>query len=179
MNAEYAVGNLRIHFESRARRRWFVALCYAVFIASDFVWCFLNPKMNPSANPREATAGWIIAGCMFLSVVVLLVLRDVGGDLRARGDERETLRRQYSISRAYPYIGFGVMASLISGSFGLPTVNVTPGLREFLVQLAFILSMATFFLYGTLPQAILLWTEPDMDKNPDAATQWQRRRNLL
>ena len=164
MNTEFAIGNIRIHFESRARRRRFVALCYAVFAGSDLVWCLLNPKMNPAATPKEAAGAWIVAGGMFLCVVLLLVLTDIGGDLRARGDERETLRRQYSISRAYPCIGFGIIASTIAGSFGLPTANVTPALRDFLVQLAFILSMATFFLYATLPQAVLLWTEPDMEE---------------
>ncbi len=164
MKTELAVGNFRIHFESRSRRRLFVALCYSVFALSDLVWCFLNPKMNPSAGPQEATGAWAIAGCMFFSLVLIMVLTGLSGDLRARGDERERHRREHSISRAYPFVGFGIMASLFAGSFGVPTAGpISLPLREFLVQLTFILLMATLFLYVTLPQAVLLWTEPDME----------------
>ncbi|HEV2135470.1 MAG TPA: hypothetical protein VGR47_14650 [Terracidiphilus sp.] len=164
MKTELAFGSFRIHFESRSRRRWFVALCYAVFALSDLVWCFLNPKMNPGAGTEEATGAWIVAGCIFFSLVLMLVLTGLSGDLRSRGDERETHRRQHSISRAYPFIGFGIMISGFASSFGIPTAGpLSPALREFLVQLTFILLMATFFLYVTLPQAILLWTEPDLE----------------
>ena len=164
MKTELAVGNFRIHFEFRSHRRWFVALCYTLFAVSDLVWCFLNPKMNPSASSKEAAGAWIVAGCMFLSVVLVVVLTGLSGDIRARGDERETHRREHSISRAYPLIGFSVMASAFASSFGIPTAGPLPlAAREFLVQLTFVLSMATFFLYVTLPQAILLWTEPDLD----------------
>jgi hypothetical protein len=165
MNTEYAVGNLRIRFESQSRRRWFVGLCYSVFSVTSLIWCFLNPKMNPGAGPEEAIGAWIIAGCMFFSLVLVMVLTGLSGDLRAHGDERETRRREHSISRAYPLIGFGIMASVFASSFGMPTAgHVPPAVRDFLVQLTFILSMATLFVYVTLPQAILLWTEPDMDK---------------
>ncbi|HUY95115.1 MAG TPA: hypothetical protein VMU71_07440 [Terracidiphilus sp.] len=163
MNTAFAVGPIRIHFESRARRRRFVALCYAVFAMTDLVWCFLNPKMNPAATPTEAAGAWIVAGCMFLCVLLWMVLSGLSGDIRARGDERENHRRRDSISRAYPALGFAVMACTFSASFAIPTANVTPALREFLMQLTFILLMVSFFLYATLPQAILLWTEPDME----------------
>jgi len=36
-------------------------------------------------------------------------------------------------------------------------------LRGYLMQLPFVLLLTTALLYGTLPSAILLWTEPDMD----------------
>ncbi|HEV2325284.1 MAG TPA: hypothetical protein VGS10_15130 [Terracidiphilus sp.] len=166
MKTEYVVGNFRIHFESRSRRRLFVALCYAAFAASDLLWCFLNPKMNPAAGPEGAIGAWIIAGCMFFSLALVVVLTGLSGDLRARGDERETHRREHSISRGYPYVGFGIMAALFAGSFGVTNPATSPmpqALRDFLVQLTFILLMATLFLYVTLPQAILLWTEPDLD----------------
>jgi hypothetical protein len=164
MKTELALGNFRIHFESRSRRRWFVALCYAVFALSDLFWCFLNPKMNPSAGPEGATGAWIVAGCMILSLVLVLVMGGFSADQRGHGDERERHRREHSISRAYPFIGFGIMASLFAGSFDIPTAGpVSLSAHEFLVQLTYILLMATFFLYVTLPQAILLWTEPNMD----------------
>jgi hypothetical protein len=39
------------------------------------------------------------------------------------------------------------------------------------LQLPHFLLVATGILYVTLPQAILLWTEPDMDVNPETAMQ--------
>jgi hypothetical protein len=168
MNTEYAVGNMRIRFESRARRRWFVALCYAVFAVSDLVWCFLNPKMNPSANPKEATGAWIIATCMILSVALVIVFTGIAGDMRARGDERETHRREHAYFRAYFILGNFLVGALFAGYFRGPN-PITPlvplVLREVLVQLPPLLLGAAGILYITLPQAILLWSEPDMDAN--------------
>lgn len=168
MNTEYAVGNMRIRFESRARRRWFVALCYAVFAVSDLVWCFLNPKMNPSANPKEATGAWIIAGCMILSVALVIVFTGIAGDMRARGDERETHRREHAYFRAYFILGNFLVAALFAGYFrgSNPITPLVPlVLREVLIQLPPLLLGAAGILYVTLPQAILLWSEPDMDVN--------------
>jgi hypothetical protein len=39
-------------------------------------------------------------------------------------------------------------------------------LRGCLMQLPSIILWATGILYFTLPQAILLWTEPDMEQEP-------------
>ncbi len=36
-------------------------------------------------------------------------------------------------------------------------------MRAFLIHLPQMLIVATFILYLTLPQAILLWTEPDLE----------------
>lgn len=166
MRTEYAVGNLRIHFESRVRRRWFVGLCYAVFVVSEFVWCFLNPKMNPGANTQQAGA-WIIAGCMFLSVALVIVFTGISGDMRASGDEREMHRRDHAHFRAYWLLRYGLVAVLFAGYFANPN-PITPllplALRAFLTKLPLILFVTTGILYITLPQAILLWTEPDMEE---------------
>ncbi len=167
MNTEYAVGNIRIHFESRGRRRWFVALCYAVFAVSDLVWCFLSPKMNPSANLKEATGAWIIAGCMILGAALVIVFTGIAGDMRSRGDERETHRREHAYFKAYFVLGNFLVSALIASYFRGPN-PVSPllpqTLQEFLAQLPLMLLGAAGILYITLPQAILLWTEPDMEK---------------
>jgi len=166
MNTEYAVGNIRIHFESRARRRWFVALCYVVFVVSDLVWCFLNPKLNPGANPKEAPGAWIIVGCMALSVALVIVFTGIAGNMRGRADERETHRREHAYFKAYFVLGNFLLGALFAGYFRGPN-PITPllplVLREFLVQLPFMLLGAAGIAYVTLPQAILLWTEPDME----------------
>lgn len=41
------------------------------------------------------------------------------------------------------------------------------GLVGYLMQLPFVLLLTTGLLYGTLPSAILLWTEPDMDPDQE------------
>jgi hypothetical protein len=42
-------------------------------------------------------------------------------------------------------------------------VPANPALRAFFDQLPYELLVAAAILYYTLPQAILLWTEPDME----------------
>jgi len=166
MNTEYVVGNIRIHFEARARRRWFVALCYAVFVVSDLVWCFLNPKMNPGVDPKAAMSAWIIAACMLVSVMLVIVFTGIAGDMRARGDERETHRREHAYFKAYFVLGNFLVGALIAGYFRGPnpfTPLMPLAVRALLVQLPLVLLMAAGILYMTLPQAILLWTEPDME----------------
>ena len=169
MNTEYAVGNIRIRFESRARRRWFVALVYTV-LAVFFLGVLL-------LNKEEAAGAWIRVGCGILFVGLFVVFTWIAGDMRRRGDEREMRRRDHAHFMAYrvfayPLVG-SVLIALFAGYFGGPNLIMTLAplaLRGFLMQLPNVLVMATVLLYATLPQAILLWTEPDMDVAPEAAT---------
>ena len=169
MNTEYAVGNIRIRFESRARRRWFVALVYTV-LAVFFLAVLL-------LNKEEAAGAWVRVGCGILFVGLFIVFTWIGGDMRRRGDEREMRRRDHAhfmAYRAFAYLLAGcVLIALFAGYFGGPNLIMTLAplaLRGFLMQLPNVLVLAPFLLYATLPQAILLWTEPDMDVNPEAAT---------
>jgi len=170
MNTEYAVGNIRIHFESRVRRRWLVALCYAVFAVSDVAWSFLNPQLkHPNLNP------WVMVGCIVVGVLLWIVFTGVAGNMRARGDERETYRREHAYFRAYFVLGI-----FLSGAFSAcflfrgsnPITSDLPlAVRGFLVQLPFLLLGAAGIVYLSLPQAIFMWTEPDMEANPEPATR--------
>lgn len=168
MNTEYAVGSLRIHFESRARRRWFVALCFVVFAIFDLALNLLGTKLNQgiNLNLKDATGAWIICTSGVLFVALFIVLTWLAGDMRARGDERETHRRDRAHYVAYYSLGYGLIAALFAAYFRGPN-PITPLLpltqREFLMQLPYIILVATGILYITLPQAILLWTEPDME----------------
>jgi hypothetical protein len=163
MNTEYAVGNIRLHFEPRARRRWFVALCYAVFAVSDVAWCLLNLKLShPSFNP------WIMVGCIVVGVLLWIVFTGVAGNMRARGDERETHRREHAYFRAYFVLGIFLSSAFLAEFLFRgpnPIRSLSPlVLRGFLLQLPFLLLGAAGIVYLTLPQAILLWTEPDMEE---------------
>jgi hypothetical protein len=160
MNTECVAGNIRIHFESRARRRWFVAFFYAVLAVFDFV--------GYSNSAKSTVSPWISIGCMILFAVLFIVFTGVGGDVRARGDERETHRREHAHFKAYYFPLYVLVGALLIGSFTTPnpiTPVVPMALRGFFVKLPYFLSMTAFLLYITLPRAILLWTEPDIEIN--------------
>jgi hypothetical protein len=75
-------------------------------------------------------------------------------------------RREHAHFRAYYVLGYGILAALIASFFADPN-PITPlmplAMRTFLIKLPQMLLMDTIFIYITLPQAILLWTEPDME----------------
>jgi hypothetical protein len=166
MNTEYAIGKIRIPFASQARRRWFVGLFYAAEAVVCIAWC--------SINPREAAGAWILCGCMILLVGMLILFTGITGDMRSRGDERETHRRDHAHYLAYRALAYVVLGAFLAGSFRGPntlrTLNAAAQ-RVGMVQWPQVLLMAVFLLYISLPQAILLWTEPDMDVNPEAGAQ--------
>lgn len=161
MKTEYTVGNLRIGFESRARRRWFVVLAYAVLAAFDVVWGIFQ-----SHGVLSGHEGWIISWGLILAVALLLVFSWLTGDMRVRGDERETHRREHAYSSAYPVLGYFLIGALFAGYFSGPN-PITPlmplAMRPLLTQLPYMLLGAAGIVYVTLPQAILLWSEPDME----------------
>ncbi|HEY6491002.1 MAG TPA: hypothetical protein VIY99_17890 [Terracidiphilus sp.] len=157
MNTEYSIGRLRIRFESRARRRWFVAFFYAVLA--------LSVLAGFSVSAKNTTGQSGVSGGLFLFVVLWIVFTWVAGDMRARGDERETHRRDHAHFRAYQFFSFVLMGMLLVRSFSVPNPVAPPlplALRGILAQ-PNALAVSAFLLYITLPQAILLWTEPDMD----------------
>lgn len=160
MKTEYAVGNIRIHFELRARRRGFIALFYAAVAVILLAWC--------SFNPKEITGAWLLSGCMILGTALMIVFSWIAGDVRAEGDEREMHRREQAHLKAYALFGKLVVAALIADAYFRGQNPITPflpvALRGNMVPWSSALFMATGILYITLPQAILLWSEPDMEE---------------
>jgi hypothetical protein len=92
-------------------------------------------------------------------------------DMRRRGDERETHRREHAYARAYyPLGGFLTAGFLAWGLFQGPNpiTSLLPiGVQAFVTQLPLILLTAAGMVYITLPRAILLWTEPDVEGEGD------------
>jgi hypothetical protein len=163
MKSEYALGNMRIHFESRARRRWFVAFFYTVLAVFDLA--------GFSVSAKNAASAWISAGCMILFVALCLVFTWLAGDMRARGDEREMYRRDHAHFRAYRFFLYVLMGAIFFAPIREPNPLASPvplALRGILVQPNF-LAVSALLLYMTLPQAILLWTEPDMEPEIELA----------
>lgn len=160
MNTEYAVGNFRIRFESQARRRWFVALFYTAVTVICLAWCSLNPK--------QIAGAWILSGCLVVITVLAIVFSWITGSMQAPGDEREMHRREHAQFRAYAVFGKLVVAVLIADVYFRGRNPVTPllpgALRGGMVDWPSALFMASGLLYLSLPQAMLPWTEPDMEE---------------
>lgn len=169
MNTEYLLGNTRIGFEARARRRGLVVLFYALLAGLDLV------AVNHRILPPSYLGASILSGLAILVVGLLLVVMWLGGPWHMRDDEREIHRREHAIAKAYRTLGvftMGVFAAVL----GIPGPNpiaplLAPSFRAFLVQLPLFLLFAMVFLYVSLPPAILLWTEPDMESDPELVSR--------
>ena len=164
MNTEYAVGNIRIRFESRARRRWLVALFYATVAAFGFA--------PFSAHPNALTL-WIVSGLSAPFAILFIVFAWIAGDPRIRGDERETHRRDHAHYVAYRMLLYCFLAVFFCYFVAIPIARSFLGSNASVLFLRVVLSgslrqhflfIAILFLFGSLPQAVLLWTEPDMEQ---------------
>jgi hypothetical protein len=159
MKTELIVGKLSIHFESQARRRLFVTLLYIAVAVICLAWC--------SFNPKETIGAWILSGGMILGTALAIVFTSIAEDPRARSDEREMHRSEHAHFQAHSLFAKIVMAAILADIFfkghNPITPLVSPALRGGMVQWPQALLMAIGLLYISVPRAILLWTEPDMD----------------
>ena len=166
MNPDYVVGNFRIRFASQKRRRRFVVLVYSAFGLLDLTG-FLDSK-------QDSLRAWTVAGSMIVVVALVVIFTGVVGDMRFAGDERENYRRDHAHYLAYYRLGSGLVATLICSSIvhspGI-TVHFSAAVRGYLEHLPIVMLVGTGILYMTLPQAILLWTEPDMEERPELAVR--------
>jgi hypothetical protein len=79
-----------------------------------------------------------------------------------RNDERELHRRDRAHYQAYQAVGIGVVVMLLLAFWGLgPRQFVIPA--RVLQNVLFFVALITCVMYMTLPAAIILWNEPDMD----------------
>jgi hypothetical protein len=158
VKSEYAVGNIRLHFESRVSRRCLVVVFYALLAAFDFA--------GFSASAKDAAGGWIVAGCLMLVTGLAIIFTWIAGDMRARGDEREMHRRDHAHYVAYRFLFYCVIGTFFASYFTGPnpvTPHLPASLQGLLMQVPHFLIVGTVVLYFSLPQAFLLWTEPDME----------------
>jgi hypothetical protein len=147
-----------INIASQSRRRWLVAAIYAGFAALVVSWFTFYGRSLIGLLIFLTFAGL----CRFLggrSYRDGLLPSFVGGD------ERELNRRNRAHYLAYSYLDFAFLPALTAAMFKANPNNVpaNPALRAFFDQLPYELLVAAAILYYTLPQAILLWTEPDME----------------
>lgn len=152
MKTQLVVLGKHLSVASRSRRRWFVALIYAAFAAIIVAWSTTNPKKG--------------ALCLFVGVVFVGMFIGIAGSRNDPADERENRRREHAYFVAYGKLGGALIVALFANFFRGPnpiTPLVGPVLRGVLMQLPAMLLMAAGAMYMTLPQAILMWTEPDID----------------
>jgi hypothetical protein len=147
VNTDYAIGNFRIHFESRARRRWLVALFY-VAVAGLYCGGLL-------VHASVATVTWIEGVCAALFLALIIIFTWIAGDTRRR-DEREMQRVNHAHTLAHRIFVF-VFASVLWYVVGFHKQLPNPVIG------------AGYMIFITLPGSILLWTEPDME-DPQTAS---------
>jgi hypothetical protein len=104
------------------------------------------------------------AGCVLAAIALyVLIVYLVGGPSEAT-DEREKRRWDQVRARAYPWLGYVLMLAVLTWPLhAMANTTLHPELHGILQQLPYGILMAAGVLYFTLPQTILLWTEPDMD----------------
>jgi hypothetical protein len=84
-----------------------------------------------------------------------------------KNDERELSRRNLAHYQAFQVIGIAVMVILVVATFGLRSVMGLRHAEWLTVTLAlnaiYVMALIGSMLVVTLPAAIILWTEPDID----------------
>jgi uncharacterized membrane protein len=157
MNTHIDLLGMHISMASRARRRALVVFYYA------------------------ALAAWIAGFCSGTRSALLLVLplmialflfAGYAGTGFEGGDEREIHRRDHAFFIAYQkmtfilYPGLFIISVLGPNSLIVPLFDLP--YRKILEVLPFGVVFALIGIYPTLPNAIILWTEPDLEEKPVA-----------
>lgn len=165
MKTEIQLLGKQVNIASRTRRRWLVVLIFAGFAALIIAWFALYG--NATAGMRSGTG-------IAIFVVLQCLLRFLGGRTfrdglvpeAESGDEREQRRRDHAYYTAYKWWDLAFIPIVLSLGLKINPSYPTwqPALRDFADRLPWSLVAAAAVLYFTLPQAILLWTEPDMEK---------------
>jgi hypothetical protein len=161
MKTDLVLLGAHINIASQTSRRWLVVLLYAGFAALVIAWL----------SPFGSSGGGTLA-----VLAILCLLRFLGGRTYDSGllppvdvvDERERNRRDRAHFLAYSYLDLAFIPALLATGFKIhPQFAVThPALQAFCDRLPFGFLFAAAIVYYTLPQTILLWTEPDMEQEP-------------
>jgi Kef-type K+ transport system membrane component KefB len=152
------IGNLQFNVASRVRRRWVVAAIYtgfAVLVTAWFLWGSTSRLAFLALPVFYVLAGLLIGGRHNAGLVPSY----------AGGDERERTRRYRAHYVAYNWLDLLSVPALFAAiAINSPAaLHAGPTAQMLVSRLAWALLIAVGILYYTLPQAILLWTEPDME----------------
>jgi hypothetical protein len=161
MNTQLAFVGRRVNMAPRTHRRWLVALLYLIFTVLIVAWAWFS----------RYGASFPAAGCVLAMVGLLYpLILYLAGDARQATDEREKRRWDQARACAYPWLGYVLLlAVLIWPLHAMGNATLHPDLYGILRRLPYGFLLAAGVVYMTLPQAILLWTEPDMDSGAPLA----------
>jgi len=193
MNAELILFGKRIGMAQRTRRRVVVALIY-LFLAGILVasysfgaWRTFGPYVIWAAifacrlflggyapgglvkpfNGKAPRQFGMPSNLLALQLRVYPVIPGADGEAY-RNDERELTQRDRAHYRAYQVLGISLLLPWAVSWFGDPRLfGWNPATVD---HLCAVLLLAILALFLTLPQSILLWTEPDMEPGPLAHT---------
>jgi hypothetical protein len=190
MRAELFLLGKRIDMAPRRRRRWLVALIYFGFAALMTGFWFMDQWHTSAAYLILATipvnrlflGGYYFGGLIkpfnnrppkqsaLPPPVLLLKLRvylpvPATGDEAYRNDERELGQRNLAHYRAYQALSITVVILWALTNFKAEVPRLIARLSIPVDMVLYGLVTAAVVVAITLPQAILLWTEPDMEED--------------
>jgi len=151
MKTEIDLLGKRINMAPRAHRRWFVVVSYGLFAGWWITFLFGSSR-----------AGFVMSLVGFAGLLVFVSYAGTGTE---GGDERQTHRRDRAFFTAHQQLNWALVIALFTAWFQWPPVMAvaSPAVRAVFEQLPYSVLFVLVGLYATLPQAILLWTEPDME----------------
>ena len=189
MNTELIMLGKRVNMAQQSRRRLLVVIIYTLLallvIASSTVseWRSVSPYViwatilacrlflggytpgglvkpfNGKAPARSDAPPSMLA----LKLRVYQPLPGANGE-SYRNDERELHQRDLAHFRAYKALGIGLLVPYATSS--LLSVQSLASLKpETVIHLCSTMTLGLLAMFVTLPQAILLWTEPDMESD--------------
>jgi len=159
-----------VNLNPRRNRRWLVVLLYT-FIGIPFILGSLKHVEGPPELWLYFFPGWIISALIFGNFMFWGkrrggLLKPFAQDPDRPNDERELAARDSAHYRAYKALFFFISLMLIL-SFQL-SLGYLKGISP--TELLYFARMSLYGLFAiamTLPQAILLWSEPDIDSEPE------------
>ena len=186
MNAELVLGGKVIDMAARERRRMLVVGIYAAF-AAGMAGCWFVDRWETTAVyfifatlvvNRFLLGGYALGGLIkpfggkrpkrldMPPPFVLLALRVYQmppGEEHFRSDEREIEQRNGAVYKAYGVMLLVLVFVWLAVNFNLHLPRLMERLGVPMANVLYGMATAVVVLGLTLPQAILLWTEPDME----------------
>jgi hypothetical protein len=152
MNTQLELLGKHVNMAPRAHRRWLVVSTYVAFAAFIIALFWFSKSL-------------FYAWCLAAVVAVSIMVSHLVGRPSEATDERESYRWDHATARAYPWIGHCMLLALLATQLNSKmSEGAHPALFAIFWQLPYSILMAAGVLYITLPQAILLWTEGDMEE---------------
>jgi hypothetical protein len=175
-----------IDMTSQARRRRFIVLFYAAFVALEVLAWLWSPSGGEGTTVMLVFTfllGPLLGGYLNHSQNVRpedrgLVKPFAGNELLRRGwfkvrdpkdfrnDERDLMRRDRAHYRAYSVLAGIITVALILSD--PPVYHAIPAVTE--QRVVFALLQAGYLQAFTLPAAIIIWTEPDLESDAEGTS---------